>query len=144
MVLYKCHVFLFVEVVKSAKALLKLLIMQFNYEKLDITPKIHCLVKDVYIIANEFPTDEKFGLSSQIKRSVTSVLLNLAEGSAKQSSPEFARFITMSVGSLVEVDATLKLAVTLKFINESRRASIDPLLQELYFKLIALKKSQRL
>ncbi len=120
-----------------------MLIMQFNYEKLRISPKIHKLIVEIYKISSVFPDEEKFGLTSQIRRAATSVLLNLAEGSARFSKAEFARFLNISIASLVEVDACLKIATTLGFILEKERAKTDTLIQEIYFKLVALRKSQK-
>lgn len=116
--------------------------VKFGYESLGITPKIHQLNREVYRLTEQFPVSERYGIASQIRRAVVSVLLNLAEGSSRKSRAEFARFTKISIGSLVETDAGLKLSVTLGFITETDRASLDSLIQELYFKLVALRDSQ--
>ena len=116
--------------------------MKFNYEHLDTTKRIHEYIKLVYQITDQFPKTEKFGLVMQARRSAASVLLNLAEGSARSSRPEFARFLNIAIGSLVETDATLKLAVTLTLIPEEQRKRPDDIVQETFYKLVALKKSQ--
>lgn len=114
--------------------------MKFNYEHLETTELIHRYIKLIYQITDGFPKSEKFGLTAQAKRSATSILLNLAEGSSRASKPEFIRFLNISLGSLVETDAVLKLAVTLQFIPDDQRETIDDLQQKIFYKLIALKK----
>ena len=79
--------------------------MTFNYEKLDVTRNIQKLIVSIYEITSTFPSEERFGLVSQIRRASVSVLLNIAEGSSRRSRAEFSRFISIAIGSLVEVDA---------------------------------------
>lgn len=138
MILFRCHVFYFVEGVEIVGNVC----MKFNYESLNLTQDIHKLVKFVYNLSELFPDHERFGLYSQMRRASTSILLNIAEGSARSSSAEFSRFVKIAIGSLVEVDACLKLAVTLNFITEIERSKVDPLVESTFYKLVGLKKSQ--
>ena len=87
--------------------------------------------------------EEKFGITSQLRRAVISICLNIAEGSGKYSKKDFANFIRISIGSLIEVDTALKISIDLGYINITDCAKIDKMIQELYFKLIALDKSLR-
>jgi len=64
-----------------------------NFRKLKVWHDARILVKDVYQLCSHLPNEEKFGLTSQIKRSVISVPSNIAEGSAKYSQKDFVRFL---------------------------------------------------
>lgn len=106
--------------------------MKFTYEELKMTPVVHVFIKNVYNLTDAFPNNEKFGLSSQARRSATSVLLNLAEGSARYSNAEFARFTKIAIGSLVETDAALKLATTLGYVTSEQLKEVNNFIQELF------------
>ncbi len=116
--------------------------MRFNYENLTVVQEIRSLIRLVYELTKILPYDERRNLKSQLQRSATSVLLNIAEGSSRQSRKEFARFINISIGSLVEVDAILNIMEDVKYLSPDARSQIDPLIQSIYFKLVALRKSQ--
>ena len=75
------------------------------------------LVVEIYNLTNFFPNCEKFGLSSQMQRSAVSIPANIAEGSAKSSNKDFARFLEMSIGSSYELETELILAYRLKYMN---------------------------
>ena len=74
-----------------------------NFRKLDIWVKSMDLVTDIYRVTNAFPNQERFGLTSQMQRSAVSIPSNIAEGSAKSSNKDFARFLEMSIGSSYEL-----------------------------------------
>ncbi len=74
----------------------------FRFEKLDVWQKSMEWVDKIYRIVSEFPSEEKFGLSSQLKRSSLSVASNIAEGSGRSSAKDFARFVEIAYGSLME------------------------------------------
>ena len=75
----------------------------YTFETLDVWKQSINFTKIVYKIADSFPNDEKFGLVSQIKRAVVSISSNIAEGSAKKSLREQAKFTEIAIGSLFEV-----------------------------------------
>lgn len=77
------------------------------------------LVKAVYGAVKAFPKDELFALTSQIKRCSVSVASNIAEGSAKGSTKEFIRFLTISYGSLAELETQIIIACELGFLPSS-------------------------
>ena len=66
-----------------------------NFRKLDIWSKSMDLVTEIYQLTNTFPSNERFGLISQMQRSAVSIPTNIAEGSAKSSNKDFARFLEM-------------------------------------------------
>ncbi len=120
----------------------KTVIMKFHYEDLRIVPIIHQCIQGIYRISQSFPREEGYGLTSQIRRAATSILLNLAEGSARKSPKEYARFLNISIGSLVEVDACLKIAKSLSYLEGCDDILVlDRMTEKIYFSLVAIRKS---
>jgi four helix bundle protein len=68
------------------------------------------LTKELYAITKRFPDEERFGLTSQIRRACVSIPSNIAEGQARQSTKEFIKFLYITRGSLAELDTQLFLA----------------------------------
>ncbi|NBL63871.1 four helix bundle protein [Flavobacterium sp. NST-5] len=89
-----------------------------NFKDLDIWKESRLLVKEIYSICETFPENEKFGLTSQIKRCVISIPSNIAEGSAKDSQKDFSRFLQISLGSCFELESHLILCLDLDLINQ--------------------------
>ena len=77
------------------------------------------IVTDVYALVKSFPDDERYGLSSQLKRAAISIPSNVAEGAGRRSEAEFRQFINISNGSSYEVETLLILAYQLGFTNEA-------------------------
>lgn len=77
------------------------------------------LVTNIYKLTDQFPKEEQFGLTSQIRRSVISVPSNMAEGFGRDSNKEFYRFLTFSSGSLYEFQTQLEIAYNLEYISET-------------------------
>jgi four helix bundle protein len=75
----------------------------FNFEKLDVWNDAIAFADSVYTITRAFPDDERFGLTSQMRRAAVSISSNLAEGSSRSSRPDYSRFIEIATGSLYEV-----------------------------------------
>jgi four helix bundle protein len=75
----------------------------FGFERLDVWGKAIDFADIVYSVTRKFPPDERFGLTNQMRRSAVSISSNIAEGSSRHSSKDFARFIEIATGSLFEV-----------------------------------------
>jgi len=89
-----------------------------NFKKLIVWQKAVELVKLVYKLTIQFPNDEKYALTSQIKRACTSISANIAEGSGRGTNKDFARFLSIAQGSCFELESHLIVAETLEFISE--------------------------
>lgn len=74
-------------------------------------------VKDIYLATNSFPSDERFGLTSQLRRAAVSIPVNIAEGAARKGSKEFIQFLHISLGSSTEIDTLILLSIELGYIN---------------------------
>ncbi|MBZ0300425.1 MAG: four helix bundle protein [Anaerolineae bacterium] len=90
-----------------------------DYRHLKVWQRSHQLVLGVYRLTGEFPTDERYGLTSQIRRSAMSIPSNIAEGSARGSDSDFARFMHIAMGSAAELDYQLLLAHDLQLLEPS-------------------------
>lgn len=114
----------------------------FSFEKLEVWKLGRTLTKDVYKISKGFPEDEKFGLTSQIRRACVSITSNLAEGSSRITGKEQARFTEISYGSLMEVLNQLITACDLEYISEAEVHNKQPLIEELANRLNSYRNSQ--
>jgi four helix bundle protein len=98
------------------------------HQKLDAWKKSFFFVKSIYMITGKFPPDERFGLTSQMRRSAVSIPSNIAEGAGRKSKKEFIQFLSISLGSLSELDTQILLSKELDFID---KATCDGLIIEL-------------
>ena len=89
-----------------------------THEDLDAWKRAMALAKAVYMTTAAWPSEEKFGLTSQIRRAAVSVPSNVAEGSARGSDKDFAHFLDIALGSLAEVETQLLLAKEIGFCIE--------------------------
>jgi len=89
-----------------------------DHKKLDIWKKSIIFVKDIYLVCEKLPNDEKYGLISQLKRASISIPSNISEGAARNSSKEYIHFLYISLGSLSEIETLIILAHELNFISD--------------------------
>lgn len=88
-----------------------------NFRKLKIWEQGIEIVKEVYKLSQKLPSEEKFGLKSQITRAAVSIPSNIAEGSSRNSEVEFKRFLEIAMGSLFELETQLIIVQELNLIN---------------------------
>jgi len=93
--------------------------LHVGYKRLNVWKEAHELTLLVYKISKTFPRDELFGLTSQFRRAVVSVVANIVEGQARSSRKEFLQFLYISNGSLVEVEYYCELARDLDYIDQN-------------------------
>ncbi|HQX54805.1 MAG TPA: four helix bundle protein [Pyrinomonadaceae bacterium] len=100
-----------------------------SHEKLDVWKRSIDLVVFVYRLTENFPSEEKFGLTSQIRRAAVSIPANIAEGAARETDKDFGRFLTIAQGSASEVETELLIANRLGFLStkdfDEAMASLD-------------------
>jgi len=89
-----------------------------NYRELIVWQKSMDLVELVYQTTGQFPKEELYGLTSQVRRSVVSIPSNIAEGQARKSTQEFLRFLSIAHGSRAEMETQIILANRLKYIGD--------------------------
>ena len=112
--------------------------MDKPHKKLNVWKESIELARDVYTLTSRFPSEERFGLTSQMRRAAISIPSNVAEGAARRSKKEFKNFVGMAQGSLSELDTQFELAVALGYLNrndlgglEERMLKIDKMLSGL-------------
>jgi len=111
-----------------------------HYKDLLVWQKGMNLDKLVYKLTMRFPAEERYGLTSQLRRAAVSVPSNIAEGQARRGTNEFLQFLSIAEGSLAELETQLLLSVELNF---TQQAEMEPALKEideLQKMLVALKR----
>ena len=94
------------------------------HQKLEAWSKAIELVTDVYKSSERFPKEERYGLTSQIRRAAVSIPANLAEGAGRRSQKEFAYFLSNSQGSASELETELIIANRLGYLDEATFAKL--------------------
>lgn len=87
-----------------------------DFRSLKVWEVAYALTLDVYRVSTSFPSDERFGLTSQLRRSIVSIPSNIAEGCGRGTDSDFARFIQIAMGSASEAECQLMLARDLGFL----------------------------
>lgn len=101
-----------------------------NFKELVVWRKAMNLAKQVYTASDSFPSDERFGLISQMRRSAVSIPSNIAEGQARTSTGEFKQFLGIARGSLAELETQAQLALELEFLVPDSHQTFDEAIQE--------------
>lgn len=90
--------------------------MSKTHKDLDVWKKSIEFVTDIYRITESFPEKEKFGITSQIRRSAISIPSNIAEGAARASDKEFKQFLYIALGSLSELETQLIISINIEYL----------------------------
>ncbi|MDZ4711224.1 MAG: four helix bundle protein [bacterium] len=93
------------------------------------------LIKSLYTLTNNFPKNEMFGITNQIRRAAISISSNLSEGSSRKSPQERKRFYEISRSSLVEIDTQLIISYELNYITLNEIENLNEPLNKLFAKL---------
>ena len=101
-----------------------------NYKNLIAWQKADNLAYTVYIKTKDFPKEEKYCLTSQLRRAVLSVPINIVEGYARYGKKEFKHFLNISLGSLAEAEYILEFCKRLGYFNNDNYAELQRLRQE--------------
>jgi four helix bundle protein len=110
------------------------------HKKLEVWKESMQLMKLAYQLTEKFSVTERYGLVSQINRAAVSVLANIAEGAARETNKDYAHFITISQGSLSELDALFEIALELNMITENNYQNITMKIDRIAAMLTGLKK----
>lgn len=110
-----------------------------HFSNLKVWQRSHALVLNLYKLTASFPSDEQFGLVSQLRRAVVSVPTNIAECAKRQSRQEYARFLNIAEGSLAEVEYLVIVSRDLKFLVLKEAEAILQEISEIARMLNALR-----
>ena len=101
-----------------------------NFRNLNIWKEGIEIVKEIYKLSQKLPSEEKFGLKSQITRAAVSIPSNIAEGSSRNSEVEFKRFLEIAIGSLFEVETQLIIIQELNLVSCEELKNIFELIEK--------------
>ena len=113
----------------------------FSFEGLKVYQVARQLVKDIYLLQNKFPKEERYALGDQVRRAATSITANIAEGSGRQSIKEKIHFVEISFGSMTEVYCELQTACDLGYIHADQLEVLRPQFEEVAKMLSGLRNS---
>ena len=96
----------------------------------------------IYQVTEKFPLEERYSITNQMRRATTSIATNIAEGAARNSKREFARFLHMAQGSLSELDTQLEIVKRLGYLREESWEILDARMSEIDKMLTGLIRHQ--
>ena len=109
-----------------------------SFRDLTVWQKSMSLVTHLYKLTEKFPGEEKFGLTSQMRRAAVAIPSNIAEGRRRGTSKEYRQFLQIAYGSGGELETQLEISLRLGYLNKSDYEKADQLLQEIMRMLNAL------
>ncbi|WP_283743069.1 four helix bundle protein [Sideroxydans sp. CL21] len=112
-----------------------------DYRELIVWQKAMDLVTEIYQTTSSFPSEERFGLSSQIRRAAVSVPSNIAEGHGRKATGAYLNHLSIAYGSLMEMETQLQIALRLEFISSTTTSALLNKTTEIGKMLNGLKKS---
>ncbi len=115
--------------------------MKNKFEGLGVWKKAHDLTLDIYKLTNKFPSEEKFRLGDQLRRSAASVSTNIVEGSSRIHKKEFQQFLNLAKASLEETKYHILLARDLSYVNDQTYLVIQDQCEEVGRMLAGLTRS---
>jgi four helix bundle protein len=110
-----------------------------SHRDLIVWQKAMDLAVNVYKLCSSFPPDERFRLTSQITRAASSVPANIAEGHARASRKDYANFLAIAKGSLMETETFLTLAVRLQYLSKGQAERAQQLITEISKMITAIR-----
>ena len=114
---------------------------RFRFEKLEVWQEARAINHAIYRLTKNFPRQELFAMTSQIRRASISITSNIAEGSGRNSDKDFAHFLEQSYGSLIEVASIHYLALDEGYVKESDLEPLFDELEKLAKRIAALNRS---
>ena len=111
-----------------------------EFKKYDVWQLSHKLVLEVYKISKNFPKDELFNITSQLRRAVASIPTNISEGCGRSSDKEFSHFLNIALGSASEAEYLVILSTDLQFIDAEISESLLKNINQIKSKIFNLKQ----
>ena len=102
-----------------------------DFHQLSVWQKSHQFTLDIYALTRAFPKEELFGLTSQIRRSSSSIATNIAEGCGRGTDADFGRFLQMAMGSASESEYQILLSYDLTSIDENQYKQMNAKVTEI-------------
>ena len=102
-----------------------------NFRNLTVWKKSHQLTLSIYKLTEKLPKEETFGLKSQLRRAISSIPTNIAEGCVKSSDADFSRFLFTSLGSASESEYLILLCKDLNYFSENDYLILNEKIQEI-------------
>ncbi len=102
-----------------------------DFHELLVWQKAHKLTLQIYLATKSFPTDERYGLTSQMRRSSSSIAANIAEGCGRGSDADFGRFLQLAMGSASETEYHLELSKDLNYLDQKQASELTNQVQEI-------------
>jgi len=96
-----------------------------SFRDLEVWQESMTLVEEIYAVSKRFPSEERFGLTSQLRRSAVSIPSNIGEGARRKRRKAFLNHLDIALGSQGEVDVQLELAMRLAFCSKADRSAIQ-------------------
>ena len=116
---------------------------EFRFEKLEVWRKAMDWARAIYQVSRGFPDHERHGLTPQVRRAAVSVASNIAEGVGRTSDADFARFLEIAYGSLMEATCQVQLAFELCYIEQNQLATLKDAAAEISRMLSGLRKYRK-
>ncbi len=113
----------------------------YSFERLEVWKDAKELTKEIYSVTAGFPSEEKFGLTSQIRRASVSIASNIAEGSSRKTSKDQSHFYTIAFSSSVEVLNQLIISHELGYLKSENYMAVRSKIEKVTNKLNALRSS---
>lgn len=102
-----------------------------QFKELGIWQKSKIFCSHIYIVTSAFPSDERYGLTNQLRRASVSIPSNIAEGSSRISNKDFSRFLEVAIGSCYEIETQLLIEFDLNFISNEKLNILTNELEEI-------------
>ena len=112
-----------------------------SYKDLKVWQRSYQLCFEIYKITNGFPDEEKYGLTSQLRRAAVSVPSNISEGYGRKTTPEYIQFLYIAYGSVCEIETQILLSGDLGYISNGRLEMLNEGIREVERMLKALIRS---
>ncbi|WP_369798284.1 four helix bundle protein [Cellulophaga sp. Hel_I_12] len=116
------------------------MLLMRDFKKYGVWEISHKFTLQIYALTNNFPSQETYGLSSQLRRASTSISTNISEGCGRDSDAEFSRFLTIAVGSASEVEYLILLSKDLNYLDLKTYEKLNEDINTIKRKIYSLKQ----